>query len=401
MIKSIRIKNFRCLRDVTVALDSLTVLVGPNGSGKSTLLDAIVTLARLTRSPLHGKSGEFDFGRPGWQGSASFEQAVFAQNPRSDIHFDAELTSPTGEGRYTVILGRHDNRLQVMAETLRWVGNGLDVDLDLERDSIELKAYREPVSLRLPRDATLPFRVYPLRHELAEHPVVRAGLAVQRALGPSHIHEFVPSRLAAPAPHLDLMRSDGYGLVSVLDEALGRNRQSFENIERDLQALFPEVVGLVIQPFPKRRGEKELLLRMRSASTSYQTIEVPAGMAPSGVLVVIALLWVLHFHPYAVVSLDEIEVHMHPWLLGKLLRMVEQIANDSQVLLATHSPETLNMLGTLDPVRICESTTDGCRILSPAQDFNNQRNLKELFQQAVGAMWFSGQLGGVPVESDK
>ena len=76
MIKSIRIKNFRCLRDVTVALDSLTVLVGPNGSGKSTLLDAIVTLARLTRSPLHGKSGEFDFGRPGWQGSASFEQAA-------------------------------------------------------------------------------------------------------------------------------------------------------------------------------------------------------------------------------------------------------------------------------------------------------------------------------------
>jgi hypothetical protein len=92
---------------------------------------------------------------------------------------------------------------------------------------------------------------------------------------------------------------------------------------------------------------------------------------------------------------------MHPWLLGKILQMVDDISQRSQVLLATHSPETLNMLGRLDPVRICESTADGCRVLSPVQDENNQRKLKDLFQHAVGAMWFSGQLGGVPPESDE
>ena len=38
MLTELTVKNFRCLRDVTVPLKPLTVLIGPNDSGKSTLL---------------------------------------------------------------------------------------------------------------------------------------------------------------------------------------------------------------------------------------------------------------------------------------------------------------------------------------------------------------------------
>lgn len=41
MIRQIRIQNFRCVRDLTLALEPLTVLVGPNGSGKSAILAAL------------------------------------------------------------------------------------------------------------------------------------------------------------------------------------------------------------------------------------------------------------------------------------------------------------------------------------------------------------------------
>jgi recombinational DNA repair ATPase RecF len=41
MIKRIRIQNFRSLVDVTVDLDSLTVLIGRSGTGKSNFVDAI------------------------------------------------------------------------------------------------------------------------------------------------------------------------------------------------------------------------------------------------------------------------------------------------------------------------------------------------------------------------
>ena len=41
MIKTIKFTNFKALRDTTLPLGQLTILVGPNGSGKSTALDAL------------------------------------------------------------------------------------------------------------------------------------------------------------------------------------------------------------------------------------------------------------------------------------------------------------------------------------------------------------------------
>jgi energy-coupling factor transporter ATP-binding protein EcfA2 len=40
-IARVRIKNFRCLEDVTVEFDDVTTLIGPNGVGKSTVLHAL------------------------------------------------------------------------------------------------------------------------------------------------------------------------------------------------------------------------------------------------------------------------------------------------------------------------------------------------------------------------
>jgi len=41
IIRSIYVKNFRCIRDETLHCENLTVLVGPNGSGKSSFLRAL------------------------------------------------------------------------------------------------------------------------------------------------------------------------------------------------------------------------------------------------------------------------------------------------------------------------------------------------------------------------
>lgn len=40
-LKSVRIKNFRALKDVTIPFDSVTTFIGPNGAGKSTVLRAL------------------------------------------------------------------------------------------------------------------------------------------------------------------------------------------------------------------------------------------------------------------------------------------------------------------------------------------------------------------------
>jgi predicted ATPase len=51
-IDQLRVRNFRCVKDVTIALTPLHAFIGPNDSGKSTLLEAISTFS--TGNPVLG-----------------------------------------------------------------------------------------------------------------------------------------------------------------------------------------------------------------------------------------------------------------------------------------------------------------------------------------------------------
>src|SRR3972149_2956524 len=47
MLKSLTVRGFKSLKDVTVELPRMAVLFGPNAAGKSNLLDAIQALSRI------------------------------------------------------------------------------------------------------------------------------------------------------------------------------------------------------------------------------------------------------------------------------------------------------------------------------------------------------------------
>ena len=46
MIKQFHIQNYKALRDVTLDLTPIHVLIGPNDTGKTSILDAITALGR-------------------------------------------------------------------------------------------------------------------------------------------------------------------------------------------------------------------------------------------------------------------------------------------------------------------------------------------------------------------
>lgn len=58
-IQSIRVKNFRMLRDVTIPFDSVTTFIGPNGTGKSTILRALDWFFNGNPGPLTEKDCSF------------------------------------------------------------------------------------------------------------------------------------------------------------------------------------------------------------------------------------------------------------------------------------------------------------------------------------------------------
>jgi len=58
-ISKIKIKNFRCHKDLELDFDDLTILVGPNGAGKSAVicaLDWFFTGENISEADIHGKT---------------------------------------------------------------------------------------------------------------------------------------------------------------------------------------------------------------------------------------------------------------------------------------------------------------------------------------------------------
>jgi len=50
MLKTLKVRGFKSLDDVTLDFPRLTVLFGPNASGKSNILDAVQALSRFATS---------------------------------------------------------------------------------------------------------------------------------------------------------------------------------------------------------------------------------------------------------------------------------------------------------------------------------------------------------------
>ena len=84
MIKKLRVKNFKALRNIEIELTPIHVLIGPNNSGKTSILEV---LAALCRSVDH-KLNEAFLGS--WKGA----ELVWTVNPQLPINLVADFDDP-------------------------------------------------------------------------------------------------------------------------------------------------------------------------------------------------------------------------------------------------------------------------------------------------------------------
>lgn len=98
-IESIRFQNFKLLRDATLPLEPLTVIVGPNNSGKSTVFDALRILAASDyKAFVHARS----FGLNSSQNLVDVELRFDASAGAVTLGYSAQEHAPGG---FSVVQG--------------------------------------------------------------------------------------------------------------------------------------------------------------------------------------------------------------------------------------------------------------------------------------------------------
>lgn len=303
MLRKLQIRNFRCLREVDLDLEPLTVFVGANASGKSSVFAAL-------SSPMNASD-------------------TWARQAAQTI------------------------TVKVSRDGARWVG----------------RAWSEAGgNVRLTDDFP---SVAGLRLELDR---LRAhnDLQESRQLGP-----------------------DGYQLTNLF-ASLPRKQQ--DAAAQQLCSFVPLFSDVGTRP--SANGRHRLVFQDRwHPEVWYEPDQVSDGT----ILVLAYLLLSYWSPPPEVVTIEEPERGLHPYLLGQLVDTLRSLAEGRlgpqpvQILLATHSAELLEFVRPEEVRFFSRSTNTGETVVRtvPSGDPSWRTSLRE-YDDSLGDLWLSGGLGGVP-----
>jgi predicted ATPase len=375
MITRLRVQNYKALRDITLDLTPIHVLIGPNDSGKTSLLEALATLCRSVDHPL---SQAFV---GSWQGADLVWQG--------DIDQLVGLEVEVGVGERTC----------TYRFACRFLPTGRNVRI--EDEALMFDPPLEPIAFGLQHKTTAIYRIV-FGNEKVTDAQRYAAQKLYSALSGVHLYRWVPRLLSLPvAPHSERqfrMESTGFGLALCLDDILGYDRRRFDELENRFKQVFPEVstIRLIREPaFRSPVDDPEQIPMLQRADGKGLHFrfngngqELSASQVSDGVLVVLAYLTILYLpQPPRVLLIEEPENGIHPRRLQDVLQILRELITEqghTQIILTTHSPYVVDQFQP-EEVSLCHKEEDGSVLVHRLSESQTVREQIDLF--TLGEIW--------------
>lgn len=380
-IRSVSVRNYRALADVTVDLGPVAVLFGPNGAGKSSFLDTIwfardcavrgVETASSARS--HGIGLLYDGADPGSNLVISFETDA--------ARYRLELGMSSGRiesypGELLTVTGTGDPLIErsVGSEQAFFLSSGL-------RERV-LTSLREPFKLSLDRFLDMEPRAFPGAFDMDR---------ALRAVHKYHSRSFNLHRLgrqgseAGPETWLYDWADNLFSVLRNLRDRSGRDDR-YETIHNFMQRAFSMYDGLEIEQTSATTVYCSFLERGRREP-------IRASGVSDGHLQLLTLLTALFAEPRErrpLIMFDEPETSLHPWALAVFAEAVKEATGNfgRQVIIATHSPVLISQFEPHEV--IAAELKDGRTTLTRVSDMHELAGL--LDEYAAGSLYMTETL---------
>lgn len=377
MIEKVRIQNYKALRDVTLELTPIHVLIGPNDSGKTSILEAVAALCRSTD---HDLTQAF-VGT--WQGT----NLVWNREANLFVTLVATVDDVDGEFDYSL--------------AVKFIPTGRMAAVEYERFRLAENTQTVSLTVATNRTATSPFELLRNPAALTDDKLPYA-VRVTHALSGVHFYRWTPSHLALPvAPDSKRrfrMESSGFGLALCLDNILGFDRDRFSALEERFKAIFPQVRSIKLVPemaysAPTDHAEQVLQLSRGEGKGIYFELAdggklVSASQVSDGMLLVLAYLTILNLpQPPRVLLVEEPENGIHPKRLQDVLSILRDLVSEQaqcQVILTTHSPYVVDLFQP-EEVTLCQKTADGSVAVRRLSESQAVREQLDVF--TLGEIW--------------
>jgi predicted ATPase len=205
-----------------------------------------------------------------------------------------------------------------------------------------------------------------------------------------------PVRLV-PAPEFD---ESGLGLAAILDHMHGRHPERFDALNEEWSRWLPEYDRILLETTDV--GEKSVLLR-----TSEGRHAIPASALSDGTLLALAILTIAYVpEPPSLACFEEPDHGIHPRLLRHVQDALYRLSYPEgfgeerepvQVIATTHSPYFLDLFKDHPEEVVIASKTGLEARFDRLSDLPNVGEILE--GVSLGDVWYTGILGGVPVEA--
>ena len=341
-IESIRIKNYRCFRDVVLNdLSRMVVVVGANGSGKSSLFDVFSflkdALTHNVASAVARRGGYGELVSRGQDGPIGIT-VKFRESGGRLATYRLELDRELGleKGSRVVVSrevlsyrrGRHGRPWNFIDFSR---GSGLAITNESVYGEEDAKEEREEYELDDPSVLAIKglgqFREFRVVSEFRT-------LIENWHISDFHIADARPSAEAGYAEHLS---TRGDNVAQVAQYLYENNPTEFNRV---LQAMRRRVPGVsAVEAKPTEDGR--LVLRFRDSSFEDPFI---ARYVSDGTIKMFAYLVLLYDpQPHPLLAIEEPENQLYPSLLLELIEEFRDYARrGGQVFVSTHSPDFLN-----------------------------------------------------------
>ncbi|QKZ11264.1 AAA family ATPase [Spirosoma sp. KUDC1026] len=360
MLKRVSIQNFKSLKDVTLDLQKVNLLIGPNNSGKTNFLKALEYFGKNYNNFPRTEDRSLTFNR---NGLPIYYHLI--DDSEDAVHIKKGFDFRSGD-----IID-----FSIYNSKIKNIGSGTVFDIAGEKE-------------------------------------------LQTLITGANIYKPDPNKLTQPGPvgiGEEMVNSDVSNLVGFLDIMLSKYRRTvFNQIETDLHNCISEFDEIKLEDAlyitdEQKRKFKENSFKRIGLGNSEKNVSFWADELSEGTLYFLALLSIVNQpKPPKLLLLEEPEKGIHPRRIREVMDLIFRLAEekDVQIILTTHNEHVLDDFTTRpEAVFVFDKNEDGAtcvknlqrNIIEPFNEYNQSIGLDDIdLTSNLSENWIYGLLGGVP-----
>jgi predicted ATPase len=155
-------------------------------------------------------------------------------------------------------------------------------------------------------------------------------------------------------------------------------KRKFSNLLRDIM---PFVEDFSVKKFM----DVSLILTLRERYA--KSYDLPASSLSDGTIVVFALIIALYFEDKPFIVIEEPVSHIHPFLVARVMAMMKESSQKTQLMITTHSTEVVKHV-SIEDILLISRDSEGFSVISRPADkqevktfLKNEIGIEELFVQ--------------------